>query len=103
MLVWRAMTMEPWAPLGTLLGRLGSVLGPSWTILEHRVKMMLRTLQFIQDVPSEIAFFIHSIKYTKISACPLLEGVSSETLNFVTSDVAKTSFLLGCLKRNRYF
>ena len=55
--------------------------------------MMLRTSQLFEDVPSEIAIFGHSVKYTKKSACPFLEDVSGETLIFVKRDVAKTSFL----------
>ena len=79
------------------------VSGPSWTVLERSVKMMLRTSQFFEDVPSEMAIFRHSVKYIKKSACLLLEDVSGETLIFVKIDVAKTPFLRGCLRRNRYF
>ena len=32
-----------------------------------------------------------------------MEDVSGETLIFVKIDVAKTPFLRGCLRRNRYF
>ena len=80
-------------PLGTLLGRLGALLRPSWIVLERRVKMMLRTSQFFEDVPSEIAIFRHSVEYIKNTACHVLGDVSGETLIFVKSDVANTSFL----------
>ena len=80
-------------PLGALLDRLGALLGPSWTVLERSVKMMLRTSQFFEDVPSEMAIFRRNVKYIKNSACPLLGDVSRETLIFVKIDVAKTSIL----------
>ena len=55
--------------------------------------MMLRTSQFFEDVPSEIAIFRHSVEYIKNTACHFLGDVSGETLIFVKNDVANTSFL----------
>ena len=57
------------------------------------LKAMLRRLHFCEDVSGEIAIWEIRIKYTKKSACPLLEDVSGETLIFVKRDLAKTSFL----------
>ena len=86
--------LEPtWCHLGAILNRLGALLGPSWTVLERSVKMMLRSSQFFEDVPSEMAIFRRNVKYIKNSVCPLLGDVSGETLIFVKIDVAKTSIL----------
>ena len=41
-------------------------LGLSWTVLKRSVKMMLRTSQFFEDVPSEKAIFRRNVKYVKI-------------------------------------
>ena len=54
---------------------------------------MLRTFQFFEDVPSEIAIFRHSVEYIKNTACQFLGDVSGEALILVKNDVANTSFL----------